>query len=158
MRAATTTFRERRSPTGWIWTPITQVANPNLRADYRPNPPEADVASTMFVTTNYVGAFAQDSDDNWTDGWTVSLNGNENSWKAVPDSPSADGACPAGTTADRHDQPAVRCRRRGDGLVPSGSTLRCRRTGGDADQRQHLRSGGRLSGHLHRQRGGGGRR
>ena len=80
--------------------PDNRVANPNLRADYRPNEVEADVASTLFVTTDYVGAFAQDTDDNWTDGWTVSLNGNSNSWSAVGDSPSPDGACPAGTAVD----------------------------------------------------------
>jgi len=56
--------------------PDNQVANPNLRADHRPNPPDADVAISHFVTTDYVGAFAQDTDDYWTDGWTVSLNGN----------------------------------------------------------------------------------
>ena len=79
--------------------PDNRVANPNLRADYRPNEVEADVASTLFVTTDYVGAFAQDTADNWTDGWTVSLNGNNTVWEPAVDNPVADGSCPSGTTA-----------------------------------------------------------
>ena len=80
--------------------PDNQVANPNLHADYRPNPPEADVGDANFVTTDYVGAFAQDTHDNWTDGWTVSLNGNSTVWESAVANPVADGSCPAGTTAD----------------------------------------------------------
>ena len=85
----------------WVDTdPDNRVANPNLRADYRPNAVEADVASSLFVTTDYVGAFAQDTEDNWTEGWTVSLNGNNTVWQPAPASPAADGSCPSGTTAD----------------------------------------------------------
>ena len=80
--------------------PDNQVANPNLRADYRPNEVEADVANSRFVTTDYVGAFAQDTADNWTEGWTVSLNGNNTVWEPAVDNPSADGSCPSGTSAD----------------------------------------------------------
>ncbi len=85
----------------WVdMDPDNRVANPNLRADYRPNEVEADVANTMFVTTDYVGAFAQDTDDNWTEGWTVSLNGNNTVWEPAVANPGADGSCPAGTTVD----------------------------------------------------------
>ena len=84
----------------WVNTdPNNQVTAPNLRADYRPNPVDAD-AGSMFVTTDYVGAFAQDTEDNWTQGWTVSLNGNNTVWQPAVEDPSADGSCPEGTTAE----------------------------------------------------------
>lgn len=50
-----------------------------------------------FIATDYIGAFAQDTDDHWTEGWTVSLNGNTSVWEPVG-TPAADGTCPAGTT------------------------------------------------------------
>ncbi len=80
--------------------PDNRAANPNLRADYRPNPPDADVTNANFVPTNYVGAFAQDTSDNWTAGWTVSLNGNNTVWEPAVENPAADGSCPEGTAAD----------------------------------------------------------
>ncbi|MCY3941862.1 MAG: hypothetical protein OXG29_12395 [Gammaproteobacteria bacterium] len=80
--------------------PDNRIANPNLRADYRPNEVEADVANSMFVATDYVGAFAQDTDDDWTEGWTVSLNGNTTVWEPAVANPGADGSCPSGTSAD----------------------------------------------------------
>lgn len=57
-----------------------------------------------FVATDYIGAFPQDSSNNWTEGWTISLNGNTSVWEPATGgtlaggTPSADGTCPAGTT------------------------------------------------------------
>ncbi|MCK4707326.1 MAG: hypothetical protein KAU21_01825, partial [Gammaproteobacteria bacterium] len=34
-----------------------------------------------FVETDYMGAFPQDSVNNWTDGWTVNVNGNVTVWQ-----------------------------------------------------------------------------
>lgn len=73
-----------------------QIVNPNLSPIGIPNP--AGAADTNFVSTNYVGAFAQDVADTWTEGWTVGLHGNASVWAPVPAAPTADGACPAGTT------------------------------------------------------------
>ena len=88
----------------WVdMDPNNRVENPNLQTDYRPNSTEADAAgelANLFETTNYIGAFSQDTDDNWTEGWTVSLNGNNTVWEPAVDNHSADGSCPAGTTAD----------------------------------------------------------
>ncbi len=50
-----------------------------------------------FVDTDYIGAFPQDATDNWSDGWTVGLNGNKTVWEPAV-TPVADGTCPAGTT------------------------------------------------------------
>ena len=68
---------------------------PNLMVDGTPNP--ASGAGTTFVTTDYIGAFPQDTTDNWTLGWTVDLNGNKTVWEPAV-APVADGTCPAGTT------------------------------------------------------------
>jgi len=57
-----------------------------------------------FVETNYVGAFAQDSADNWTQGWTINVNGNTTIWEPATGgtlagaTPTGDGSCPTGTT------------------------------------------------------------
>jgi hypothetical protein len=74
-----------------------RALNPNLLANGRPNP-AADGATGRFVTTSYIGAFAQDTADNWTEGWTVGVNGNLTVWEPVPATPTADGVCPTGTT------------------------------------------------------------
>ncbi|NJN52706.1 MAG: hypothetical protein HC809_14070, partial [Gammaproteobacteria bacterium] len=50
-----------------------------------------------FAAASYAGAFAQDNPVNWTEGWTVSLNGNLTIWEPAA-APSANGTCPAGTT------------------------------------------------------------
>ncbi|HSN72377.1 MAG TPA: hypothetical protein VLT59_12765, partial [Steroidobacteraceae bacterium] len=57
----------------------------------------------FFTPVDYIGAFPQDTDDNWTEGWTVFLNGNLAPWKPATEGtlngavPNANGACPAGT-------------------------------------------------------------
>ncbi len=63
-----------------------------------------------FVPTDYVGAFSQDTAGaNWTAGWTLEVNGNppnKTVWHPATAgagtlsgaTPSANGACPAGTT------------------------------------------------------------
>jgi len=62
-------------------------------------------ADPFFDAVDYIGAFPQDSDDNWTDGWTVFLNGNLAPWKPATEGtlngavPAADGSCPTGTTS-----------------------------------------------------------
>ena len=84
--------------------------------------------ATAFVSTNYIGAFEQDSGENWTTGWTIDLNGNATVWEPAV-APVADGTCPAGTTAaGTQDLPAslgggsmdlcqLNRRYNGDGLV-----------------------------------------
>lgn len=58
----------------------------------------------MFVETNYIGAFPQDSTNNWTAGWTINVNGNVTVWEPATGgtlagaTPAGDGACPTGTT------------------------------------------------------------
>jgi hypothetical protein len=52
-----------------------------------------------FAPASYAGAFSQDNPVNWTEGWTVSLNGNVTVWQPVG-APAAGGTCPAGTTPD----------------------------------------------------------
>lgn len=83
-----------------------RAVNPNLLANGRPNP-AAEGAGGGFVTTNYIGAFAQDTPDNWTLGWTVGVNDNLTVWEPVAATPTADGACPTGTTvAGTQNMPA----------------------------------------------------
>ncbi len=56
-----------------------------------------------FVETTYMGAFPQDSTNNWTDGWTVNVNGNVTVWQPATGgtlagtTPTGDGSCPKGT-------------------------------------------------------------
>ncbi len=58
---------------------------------------------TGFVDTDYVGAFDPNG-SNWTEGWTVYLNGNTTVWEPAAGgtlngaSPASDGTCPEGTT------------------------------------------------------------
>ncbi|NOX75319.1 MAG: hypothetical protein GXP17_01570 [Gammaproteobacteria bacterium] len=79
-----------------------RITNPNLDSIGMPNSPSG--AGTKFVSTDYVGAFPQDSSDNWTAGWTVWLNGNDSVWEPATGgtlagaTPAADSVCPAGTT------------------------------------------------------------
>lgn len=57
-----------------------------------------------FVETDYMGAFPQDSVSNWTDGWTINVNGNVTVWEPATGgtlagaAPTGDGSCPTGTT------------------------------------------------------------
>ncbi len=57
-----------------------------------------------FVETDYIGAFPQDSTNNWTDGWTINVNGNVTVWEPATGgtlagaTPAGDGTCPTGTT------------------------------------------------------------
>ncbi|MBE9567752.1 MAG: hypothetical protein IMF14_03580 [Proteobacteria bacterium] len=57
-----------------------------------------------FVETDYIGAFPQDSSNNWTDGWTINVNGNVTVWQPAAGgtlagaTPTGDGSCPTGTT------------------------------------------------------------
>ena len=57
-----------------------------------------------FVETTYMGAFPQDSTDNWTSGWTINVNGNVTVWEPATGgtlagaAPTGDGSCPDGTT------------------------------------------------------------
>ena len=58
-----------------------------------------------FVSTDYAGAFDPSAaNPNWTDGWTVGLNGNSTIWEPATggtlagNAPVADGTCPEGTT------------------------------------------------------------
>lgn len=57
-----------------------------------------------FVETDYIGAFPQDSVNNWTAGWTINVNGNVTVWEPATGGtlagaiPVGDGACPTGTT------------------------------------------------------------
>ncbi len=83
--------------------PNNQVINPNLTAPAGvPNP--AGTGTSNFVATDYVGAFAQDTTDNWTEGWTVGVNGNNTVWEPASGGslggavPTATGTCPTGTT------------------------------------------------------------
>lgn len=56
-----------------------------------------------FVETDYIGAFPQDSSNNWTQGWTVNVNGNFTVWEPATGgtlagaTPTGDGSCPTGT-------------------------------------------------------------
>ncbi len=70
--------------------------NPNLMAYGQPN--AIDGMGSTFVTTDYIGAFPQDTADNWTNGWTVGLNGNNTVWDTT--APVADATCPTGTTVN----------------------------------------------------------
>jgi hypothetical protein len=82
--------------------PNNQIVNPNLSGAGVPNP--AGTGTSNFVATNYVGAFAQDTPDNWTEGWTVGVNGNNTVWEPASGGtlagaiPAADSVCPTGTT------------------------------------------------------------
>ncbi len=57
-----------------------------------------------FVETNYIGAFAQDSTNNWTQDWTINVNGNVTVWEPATGgtlagaTPTGDESCPTGTT------------------------------------------------------------
>ena len=57
-----------------------------------------------FVETDYIGAFPQDSAGNWTNGWTIAVNGNTTVWEPASAGtlagaePTGDGSCPEGTT------------------------------------------------------------
>ncbi len=58
-----------------------------------------------FVNTNYAGAFdPAAASPNWTEGWTIGLNGNTTVWEPASGgtlaggTPVADKTCPAGTT------------------------------------------------------------
>ena len=57
-----------------------------------------------FVETDYIGAFPQDSTNNWTQGWTINVNGNVTVWEPATGgtlggaTPTGDGSCPTGTT------------------------------------------------------------
>jgi len=60
---------------------------------------------SRFINTNYAGAFdPAAASPNWTEGWTVSLNGNTTVWQPASGgtlaggTPVADKTCPAGTT------------------------------------------------------------
>jgi hypothetical protein len=59
---------------------------------------------TNFVETDYIGAFPQDSLNNWTSGWTINVNGNVTVWQPAAGGTLAgttaigDGTCPTGTT------------------------------------------------------------
>jgi len=76
--------------------------NPNLTITGTTNSPNG--LGSDFETTDYIGAFPQDSTNNWTAGWTVSLNGNDSVWQPATGgtlagaAPAADAACPVGTT------------------------------------------------------------
>lgn len=58
-----------------------------------------------FVATDYAGAFDPTATTQWTDDWTVGLNGNTTVWQPASsgtlagNTPVADGTCPEGTTA-----------------------------------------------------------
>ncbi len=61
----------------------------------------------QYVDTDYIGAFAQYDDPtvgDWTANWTIWLHGNNTVWEPASGgtlaggTPSANGACPAGTT------------------------------------------------------------
>lgn len=79
-----------------------RITDPNLDSVGMPNSPNG--AGAKFVSTDYVGAFPQDSSNNWTTGWTVWLNGNDSVWQPATGgtlaggTPAADSTCPAGTT------------------------------------------------------------
>jgi hypothetical protein len=70
--------------------------------------PDASAAvRAKFVKTTYLGAFSQDQDEaqgDWTQDWTVRVHGNHKVWHPASTGtlngavPSANGACPAGTT------------------------------------------------------------
>ena len=57
-----------------------------------------------FVETNYIGAFPQDSVNNWTQDWTINVNGNTTIWEPAAGgtlagaTPTGDASCPTGTT------------------------------------------------------------
>ncbi len=58
-----------------------------------------------FTSTDYAGAFDPNAaNPNWTDGWTVGLNGNKTVWEPATggtlagNTPVSDGSCPEGTT------------------------------------------------------------
>jgi len=57
-----------------------------------------------FVETDYIGAFPQNSTNNWTDGWTINVNGNVTVWEPATGgtlagaTPTGDATCPTGTT------------------------------------------------------------
>ena len=59
---------------------------------------------TKFVETDYMGAFPQDSTNNWTADWTINVNGNVTVWQPATGGtlagtiPTGDGSCPTGTT------------------------------------------------------------
>lgn len=60
--------------------------------------------ASKFVETDYMGAFPQDSANNWTNGWTINVNGNVTVWQPATGGtlagavPAGDGSCPTGTT------------------------------------------------------------
>lgn len=79
--------------TEFAFDPETDIADPNVAA--------------RFVPTDFMGAFSQDqlpADANWTQDWTVAVNGNNKVWHPATAgtlngaTPSANGSCPAGTT------------------------------------------------------------
>jgi len=82
-----------------------RLANPALESNGQPgvaSPDLQDAAYAInlggnFVATDYLGAFPQDTNDNWTAGWTVWLNGNNTVWQPAV-TPLADATCPTGTT------------------------------------------------------------
>lgn len=55
----------------------------------------ADI-SGMFESTSYVG-YRDPNGADWTEGWTVSVHGNDSVWEPAV-TPVADATCPAGTT------------------------------------------------------------
>jgi trimeric autotransporter adhesin len=84
----------------------------NLNGDGTPNPVEGE--GDRLVSTDYVGAFAQDGTDAWTQGWTIALHGNDTVWEPAQGgtlagaAPVADGTCPDGTSVvGPHDLPAA---------------------------------------------------
>jgi len=89
----------------WVGAPNggNRIIDPNLQPNGNPNPVSGSDADNNFMSTDYIGAFDPESEDNWTDPWTVSLNGNTSIWKPAIYNPQADGNCPAGTT-DEGDQ------------------------------------------------------
>lgn len=77
----------------YTFDPDTAIADPNIAARYE--------------KTTYYGAFSQDQDasvGDWTQDWTVNVHGNNKVWEPADGgtlngaAPTANGACPAGTT------------------------------------------------------------
>jgi hypothetical protein len=59
---------------------------------------------SSWTDTDYVGAYDPDATSQWTDDWTIGVNGNDAVWTPASSgtlngaTPTADGTCPAGTT------------------------------------------------------------
>jgi hypothetical protein len=86
--------------------PCTDLRAPAYQ--FTPNPDVVDASiRSRFVATDYIGAFPQGvspTTGDWTKGWTLGLHGNNTVWEPADGGtlngavPSANGACPTGTT------------------------------------------------------------